>query len=282
MRSAAQSNAPRTLRIVTTLALAALAWLPAYWGPAASAKMPGTAAPLETTFTIAIGAGSPDRLVNNSAVFATPAIAMNIERASWPTAMPADRIEVNTATALLQLFRNNAPIFITRVVVGGRGRPTPEFQASIESVLFNPSWYVPHSIAVAEILPKLKTDPGYLRRHNMVIRNGSVVQLPGPDNALGQVKFEMPNPYDVYLHDTPLKHLFNLDDRRQSHGCVRVQNPRQLAALLLREPIEAINSAVAPGYTRREFLPNPVPIFIFYGPIAPAAGTARQEDVPVC
>jgi murein L,D-transpeptidase YcbB/YkuD len=116
----------------------------------------------------------------------------------------------------------------------------------------------------------------------MVIRNGSVVQLPGPDNALGQLKFEMPNPHDVYLHDTPLKHLFNLNDRRQSHGCVRVQYPRHLAALLLQQPIEAIDNAIALGYTHRQFLANPVPIFIFYGPISTVSGSARLEDVPVC
>ncbi len=196
--------------------------------------------------------------------------------------VPPDRIEVNTATALLQLFRNNVLIFTTRVIVGGRGRHTPEFQASVESVLFNPAWYVPHSIATAEILPKLRTNPGYLRRHNMVIRNGSIVQLPGGNNALGQLKFEMPNAYGVYLHDTPLKRLFNLDDRRQSHGCVRVQNPRQLAALLLREPIEAINSDIALGHTHRKFLADPMPIFIFYGPISGASSAAWQEDVPVC
>ena len=256
------------LRIAAIVAIAALTWLSIYLAPAGNAR----------TSTV-VASRQAHRILesivsfNRSAAFTT-----TIERVRWlPTMVPPDRVEVNTATALLQLFRNNVPVFTTRVIVGGRGRQTPEFEASIESVLFNPSWYVPPSIATSEILPKVRTNPGYLRRHNMIMRNGSVVQLPGPDNALGQLKFEMPNPYDVYLHDTPLKHLFNLNDRRQSHGCVRVQNPRQLAALLLHEPIEAINDAIALGSTHREFLANPMPVFIFYGPIS-AAGSARRES----
>lgn len=279
MTSAAKRNPPPGLRIVATMATAALVWFSTWIGLPASAKAIGNAAPLEATFMTGAFPGSPDRLGVNIAPFVRPAFATSVERVGWPTTMPPDRIEVNTATALLKLFRNNVLVFITRVVVGGKGRHTPEFQASIESILFNPAWYVPRSIARAEILPKLRTRPGYLGRHRMVIRNGSVVQLPGSNNALGQLKFEMPNPYGVYLHDTPLKHLFNLDDRRQSHGCVRVQNPRQLAALLLREPIEAINNAIALGYTHREFLPNPMPIFIFYDSIS--ARPDRTGGAPV-
>ena len=282
MTSAEGNRAAWGLRIVATVAITALTWLSICLAPAASASTPNVVAPLN--FPASAASGHAYRILESIvALNRGPALATNIERVRWlPTMMPPDRIEVNTATALLQLFRNNVPVFTTRVIVGGRGRQTPEFEASIESVIFNPSWYVPPSIATSEIFPKIQTNPGYLRRHNMIIRKGSVVQLPGPNNALGQLKFEMPNPYDVYLHDTPLKHLFNLSDRRQSHGCVRVQNPRQLAALLLREPIEAIDNAIAVGYTHREVLPNAVPIFIFDGPISAASGSARREDVPVC
>jgi murein L,D-transpeptidase YcbB/YkuD len=83
----------------------------------------------------------------------------------------------------------------------------------------------------------------------MVCRDGSIVQLPGPGNALGQLKLDMPNRYNVYLHDTPMKELFSRDNRRQSHGCVRVQNPRELAALLLQHPLDWVNQAIAAGYT---------------------------------
>ena len=278
-KSADGSGSAWGLRIVVTVAITALIWLICL-GPAVSAKTPNALA----KFDFATSAASRDAYrMLDVPLNRAPTFAANFERARWlPTMMPPDRVEVNTATALLQLFRNNVSVFTTRVIVGGRGRQTPEFEARIESILFNPSWYVPPSIATSEILPKLRKSPGFLRRHNMVIRNGSVVQLPGPNNALGQLKFEMPNTYDVYLHDTPLKHLFNLNDRRQSHGCVRVQYPRHLAALLLQEPIEAIDNAIALGYTHREFLPNPIPIFIFYGPISTVSGSARREEVPVC
>lgn len=192
-------------------------------------------------------------------------VAVNLERLRWlPRAMPPGRVEVNTANAQLQLFRQNEPVFTTRVVVGETDKQTPEFQGMIRGVVFNPSWYVPHSIAAREILPKLRADPGYLARHHMVRRDGSIVQLPGRGNALGQLKLDMPNRYNVYLHDTPIKELFTHDNRRQSHGCVRVQYPRELAALLLQHPLDWVNQAIAAGFTRREALPVPIPVFFVY------------------
>lgn len=278
MASAPRGNRSQTSRLVATVVVA-LGWLSTCLGVPAAARVPLAARTISSTATFA----NPSEVIAaNFPTFEIAASTSKFRRVRWFTPMPSDRIEVNTATALLYLFRNNTPVFATRVVVGRRGWDTPELQASIESVLFNPSWYVPRWIAASEILPKLRTNPGYLRRHNMVIQNGSVVQLPGPRNALGQLKFEMPNAYDVYLHDTPLKRLFDLNDRRQSHGCVRVQNPRQLAALLLGEPVAAINNAIALGYTHRQFLPTPMPVFIFYRPISAASATMQQEDVPVC
>ena len=124
-------------------------------------------------------------------------------------------------------------------------------KTAITSVLFNPPWYVPRSIATKEILPKLARDPNYLARHHMVMRpDGGIQQLPGAGTALGRLKFEASNRFDVYLHDTPLKSLFNRDDRFESHGCVRVENPRELGALLLGEPVEAIDRAIAHGLDR--------------------------------
>lgn len=193
-------------------------------------------------------------------------IAVNLERLRWlPRSMPADRVVVNTANASLVLYRNDRPIFTTRVVVGETDKQTPELQTTIDSVLFNPPWNVPPSIARSEILPKLAMDPGYLARHHMVYRrNGAIQQLPGPHAALGQIKFEMPNRFDVYLHDTPMKALFSQDNRRRSHGCVRVQNPRELAALLLNEPVDEINRNVAIGYTHRKSLAGTVGVFFVY------------------
>jgi murein L,D-transpeptidase YcbB/YkuD len=193
-------------------------------------------------------------------------IEVNLERLRWlPRQLPADRVWVNIANAQLVLYRQDRPIFTTRVVVGETDKQTPELQTTITSLLYNPPWNVPRSIANEEILPKLARDPEYLRRHRMVIRpNGGIQQLPGAGTALGQLKFEMTNRFDVYLHDTPLKRLFARDNRRQSHGCVRVQNPRELAALLLDQPVETVNKAIAAGTTNRRMLPAPIPVFLVY------------------
>jgi murein L,D-transpeptidase YcbB/YkuD len=193
-------------------------------------------------------------------------IAVNLERLRWlPRNLPRDRIWVNLPNAELVFYRDDRPIFTTRVVIGQFDWQTPELQSSIESLLLNPPWNVPPSIANLEILPKVARDPDYLSKHNMVIRpNGGIQQLPGAGTALGQLKFELRNRFDVYLHDTPLKKLFARDNRRQSHGCVRVENPRQLAALLLQQPVEVINKGIALGYTNRRMLPAPVPVFLVY------------------
>jgi murein L,D-transpeptidase YcbB/YkuD len=196
------------------------------------------------------------------------AIEVNLERERWlPRELPAERVWINAADARLVLYRGDRPIFSTLVIVGQDGQPnqTPEFQVAINGVLYNPPWNVPESITTEEILPKMGRDPNYLTRHNMVLRpEGGLQQLPGPGAALGQIKFEMENRFDVYLHDTPSKNLFARDNRRISHGCIRVQNPRELAALLMQEPIDAINREIATGGTNRVDLPTPVQAFVVY------------------
>ena len=193
-------------------------------------------------------------------------IVVNLERLRWlPRNLPPDRVWVNTANARLVLYRDDQPVFTTRVVIGEVDKQTPEFQTTIDSLLFNPPWNVPPSIASTEILPKLAEEPDYLSHHHMVMRaNGSIEQLPGAGTALGLLKFEMQDRFDVYLHDTPLRGLFARDNRRQSHGCVRVQNPRELAALLLQQPVAVINQGIALGYTNRRMLPTPIPVFVVY------------------
>jgi murein L,D-transpeptidase YcbB/YkuD len=193
-------------------------------------------------------------------------IIVNLERLRWlPRHLPADRVWVNLPNAQLVLYRGDQPAFTTRVVIGQTDWQTPELQTEVTSLLFNPPWNVPPSIASLEILPKLSQNPDYLARHHMVFRkNGAIQQLPGAGTALGQLKFEMPNRFDVYLHDTPLKAMFSRDNRRQSHGCVRVQNPRELAALLLQQPVDAINKAIAQSGTNRRMLAAPIPVFLVY------------------
>jgi L,D-transpeptidase YcbB len=195
-------------------------------------------------------------------------IEVNLERQRWlPRRLPAERVWVNVADARLVLYRADRPVFSTRVIIGQdeKRNQSPEFRATIDGVLFNPPWNVPDSIATEEILPKVSHDPNYLRRHNMVMQpNGGLQELPGPGAALGQIKFEMENRFDVYLHDTPSQNLFSRDNRRISHGCIRVQNPRELAALLMQQPIDTINQAIAMGSTTRINLPAPVSVFVVY------------------
>ncbi|HWB50847.1 MAG TPA: L,D-transpeptidase family protein [Stellaceae bacterium] len=193
-------------------------------------------------------------------------IAVNLERLRWlPRQIPADRLWVNTANAQLQLYRNNEPVFTTRVVVGETDKQTPEFHAQVVSVLYNPPWYIPYGIAQKEIMPLADNDPSYLQRHHMMVReNGAIVQEAGPYSALGRLKFEMPNKFDVYLHDTPMRSYFALANRRLSHGCVRVQNPRQLASLLLGIPEDDITKNINLGTTSRRNLPQAIPVFIVY------------------
>ena len=164
-------------------------------------------------------------------------------------------------------YHDDQPVLSTKVIVGQaeRRNQSPEFQATINGILFNPPWNIPQDIATDEILPKTSGDPNYLERHNMVmLPNGGLQQLAGPNSGLGQLMFEMQNRFDVYLHDTPSKNLFGRDDRRISHGCIRVQNPRELAALLMQQSIDAINQAIATGSTDRSNLPRPVPVFVVY------------------
>jgi len=196
------------------------------------------------------------------------AIEVNLERERWlPRNLPADRVWVNVADERVVLYRNDEPVFSTKVIVGQEElhNQSPEFEATINGVLFNPPWNIPPDITTNEILPKADHDPNYLARHNMVmLPSGILQQLAGPNSGLGQLMFEMQNRFDVYLHDTPSKNLFAREDRRISHGCIRVEKPRELAALLLQQPIEDIDQAIATGNTTETRLPQSVPVFVVY------------------
>lgn len=195
-------------------------------------------------------------------------LEVNLERQRWlPRQLPPERIWVNVADQQLTFFRDNRPALSCRVVVGGEGEreQSPEFQATVEGTFFNPPWIVPSDIVERDILPRLREDPGYLERRNMVLReNGEIEQRAGAGAGLGYLLFDMPNRFDVFLHDTPARHFFGRDARRLSYGCIRVEKPRELAALVMRRPIEAIHAEVAKGVTHRQELPTPVPVFITY------------------
>jgi murein L,D-transpeptidase YcbB/YkuD len=195
-------------------------------------------------------------------------IEVNLERQRWlPRPLPADRVWVNVTDQQLVLYRADRPVFSTRVVVGEafERSQSPEFRATIEASFFNPPWVIPADIVTAELLPRIDRDPDYLTRNNMILRaNGEIEQLPGPQAGLGLIMFDMPNRFDVYLHDTPERSIFGRTNRRISHGCIRVQNPLEFAALLLEQPIDAIHQGIAAGGTTRHTLPKPVPVFVIY------------------
>ena len=196
------------------------------------------------------------------------AIEVGLERQRWlPRPLPLDRAWVNAADEHLTLYRGGRPVFFTRVVVGEdiKHNQTPEFRATIDAGFFDPPWVIPKDIVTNEILPKIDRDPDYLTKNNMILLDGGEAeQLPGPTAGLGLIMFDMPNKFDVYLHDTPERNVFKRDNRRISHGCIRVQYPLNLAALLLRQPITDIDKGVAATTTTRHDLTPPVPVFVVY------------------
>lgn len=235
-----------------------------------------------------VGASTLEAL-NVSAAERVEQIRLTLER--WrqvPRSFPASRIVVNTAAASLVLYRDGEPALTSRVVVGDVGHPTPVLTARMVAVLFNPPWNVPTSITRKEIQPKLRRDPGYLARNHYVIvgrgggdpqggdvdwsqtdlvrRGWRLQQEPGRWNALGGVKFELPNPLDVYLHDTPSRPLFARAMRAASHGCVRVEAVRPLAMTLLGDhwPAEAVNHAIAQRQTHRVLVKTVIPVYLLY------------------
>ena len=178
------------------------------------------------------GVVGPDTLevLNTGPVERARQLAVNLERRRWlHRSPPATRIDVNTAATFLDYWRDGSHRNRRRVVVGQPDWETPQLGSPIFQLVANPSWNVPKSIEEDEIAPK---GAAYLYANNMIRRDGRIVQLPGPDNALGQVKFDMKNNQAIYLHDTPAKALFAENERHRSHGCVRVEDALGFAQLL--------------------------------------------------
>lgn len=161
------------------------------------------------------------------------ALAVALERRRWQSRTPpATRIDVNTAAARLQYFRDGKLIDERRVIVGEPDRETPPLLAPIYRLVANPTWTVPKSIQNGELA---HVGQSYLNSHNMVKRGGWIVQKSGPDNALGVVKFDMRNDQAIYLHDTSSRSLFDRSQRHLSHGCVRVEDAPGFARLLAED-----------------------------------------------
>ena len=197
-------------------------------------------------------------------------IAANLERRRWmPRALPPARAEVNIADASLVFFEPGQTPLAMRAVVGEPKKQTPMFTDRIKAVVLNPPWNVPEDIARSEILPKMRKDPGYAAREGFVIKaNGEVQQLPGPKCALGAIKFDLDNPFGVYLHDTPAKSLFGQPKRDLSHGCMRLEQPNLLAKRLLLDnpqwPADSIDAAILTGKTLRIPVKDPPALYVVY------------------
>ena len=192
-------------------------------------------------------------------------IAANMERWRWlPRTLGPRYIMVNVPDASLAVMEDGTPTLVSRVVVGAPDKQTPILATKAVAVTVNPAWHVPKSIIEKEIQPKLESNPNYLEEKHMVSQDGDVIQQPGPDNALGTAKFEMPNPFDVYLHDTPSKRAFLSDDRAVSHGCVRVETIHQLVEKMANIEHGKLEDLIVAGQTVREPLAEAVPVYIQY------------------
>jgi L,D-transpeptidase YcbB len=210
-------------------------------------------------------------------------ILANMERWRWiPRDLGKTHVLVNLPDFTLKLMHNGSMLWTTRIVIGKPAMPTPLLTETMKYITVNPTWNVPHSIVQNEYLPALAQDPTVLERMGLHVvndRDGSVhiYQPPGDGNALGRLRFNFPNRFDVYQHDTPEKYLFNETSRAYSHGCMRVQDPVKYAQLLLS--IERPNDGYTEDKIRRLFghdeqdiqFPAPIPVHLTYQ-------TATVED----
>ena len=241
------------------------------------------------------------RALNVSAEARVDQIRVNLERARW---VLRDMIDVrdfmlvNIAGFRAMLVRDNEITWITRAQVGKVFRKSPIFTADMKYLVINPTWTVPPGIMAKDMLPRLRRDPGYLKRRNMRVltHSGKTVnpasinwrtarpnsyiirQDPGPDNALGMVKFIFPNPHFVFLHDTPHREGFQATKRAFSSGCIRIQNPFELAELLLADQgwdSDKIAEVLATGKTKTQPLSKPLPVMLLYWTLT-AEGQGRM------
>jgi murein L,D-transpeptidase YcbB/YkuD len=196
-------------------------------------------------------------------------ILINMERCKWlPNETNQDYIIVNIPQFSLHAFAADSLIFSCKVVVGKETNRTMIFKGDMKYIVFSPYWNVPASILKNEIIPAIQKKPNYLIENNMEWYDGILRQRPGETNALGRVKFIFPNIFNIYLHDTPSKTLFELEKRTFSHGCIRVSEPIRLAKFLLRKDSAWNEGKILDAmYTEKEKtvkLNKGVPVYVIY------------------
>jgi murein L,D-transpeptidase YcbB/YkuD len=248
------------------------------------------------------------KVLAGSAAAGERSIALNMERWRWmPDELGARHLLVNIPAFHMAARENGRAVLDMKVVVGTTEHKTPIFSGNMSTIVFSPYWNVPDSIAEGEIAPAAARDPNYLARNNIDIlrvSDGETVvvdpskvdwenpeerktlsfrQRPGADNALGHVKFLFPNKYDVYLHDTPADALFARPGRAFSHGCVRLEQPEELARYVLRDrkewDEERIQAAMVEGTEKHVALKDEIPVHIVYFTVWPN-GTGGVDSWP--
>jgi len=221
----------------------------------------------------------------NAAKIAKVELAM--ERSRWiPEVLGERKVFINQAAFTATYTAPGEVPLSMRVVVGTKSNQTNFFYDKIEIVEYNPYWGVPYSIIVNEMLPKLARDPSYLDRAGYEVttpggrqissasvdwyavaskqQSVNVRQYPGSSNALGEVKILFPNRHHIYMHDTPAKNLFAKDVRAYSHGCIRLQDPKAMAAAVLGKSKDYVTSRIAGGQNEQEQVTGDIPVYVSY------------------
>lgn len=232
-------------------------------------------------------------------------LKINLDRWRWLPRSLGDRfIMVNIAGFEMELVEHDQPALSMNVVVGKEAWETPVFADTMKYLIVNPYWNVPASIQKDEVIPALMRDPGYLDRNGFevvdsrarVVDAGSVDwsedassyairQRPGRSNALGKLKFMLPNDLNIYLHDTPADHLFSRNSRAFSHGCIRLEHPRELARHLMQTVTgtspDNLEDLIASGKEKRINFTEGVPVYIVYftGWAAPDGSVRFYPDI---
>lgn len=197
-------------------------------------------------------------------------ILVNLERWRWmPRDLPSRYLRINIPSFAIELIENDQVIAQNEVIVGKLKRSTPIFNAIVQSVTFNPWWRVPPSIVRESIGSLIKKNPKQARRLGyVVIKPGDIRQKPGPLNALGKVKLNMPNAFNIYLHDTPSKNLFSHPVRTFSHGCIRIKYAIDFVEIILKDETDwdryKIDDALERGKTTTVRLTHPLPVYVVY------------------
>ncbi len=197
-------------------------------------------------------------------------LRINLERWRWmPRLLGEHYILVNVPSFELMLVQGNAPVIRHRVIVGKTGTPTPQFATVATGVILNPEWVVPQSIIRESVGKLVRNNPAAARARGYVWSGSgatlSVRQSPGPGNSLGHMKIDMPNPFTIYLHDTPARQLFDKPVRTFSHGCIRTDKALDFADALLPDHDRAqIDTIVATRKTTRIALPQQLPVYVAY------------------